>query len=281
MNLPFISKKRRTIEEEFTFMDHLEALRWHLLRSAFVILAFACVAFSYKEFLFDVLILGPKNPDFFTYKFMCHLGQKYNLGDLCVKEIKFNIINTELSGQFSKHFSVSIVSAFIAATPYVLWEIWRFIKPALHTKEQSYASGFVLVASMLFFIGVLFGYFVIVPMSINFLGSYEVSAQILNQITLDSYIGTITTLTLCAGLIFELPMIIYFLSKIGLVTAKFLSDYRRYAVLIILVAAAIITPTPDIPTQLLVSGPLYLLFEVSILVARRVEANKAKAIIID
>lgn len=271
-------KKQKNEQAEMSFLDHLETLRWHILRASFAIIILACIAFSYKEIIFDKLILGPKNPDFWTYRMLCKLTEHFHLSaDLCITSLHFNLINTEMSGQFSKHFSVSIIAGLIASIPYVVWEIWRFIKPALKEKEKKYATGFVFFTSALFMVGVLFGYYIITPMSVNFLASYTVSDQVANFISLDSYIGLVTTLTLAAGLIFELPIVIYFLSKIGIITPSFMRTYRRYAVVIILIAAAIVTPTPDIPTQLLVSFPLFLLYEISIFVSAAVHRNKRKA----
>ncbi len=270
--------KARTVETEMSFFDHIEALRWVILRSVAVIAILGIVAFSYKDFLFDTLILGPQNPSFWTYQQLCALAARFNLSaDLCVKEIGFKLMNTEMAGQFTKHISISLIAGLIAAFPYVFWEIWRFIKPALTEGEIKTTRGVVFFTSMLFFMGVLFGYYIIAPMSIVFLGSYTISTQILNQISLDSYISLVTTLTLAAGAIFELPMVIYFLSKVGIMTPAFMRTYRKHAVLIILLLAAFITPSPDIPTQLLVSLPLFILYEISIFISANVERKRKQA----
>lgn len=269
--------KDRTTEAEMSFFDHLEALRWVILRSVAAIVVFGSVAFAYKEILFDTLILGPQYPSFWTYRKLCELGIYFNLpDDICVKEIGFKLMNTEMAGQFTTHISVSLITGLVAAFPYVFWEFWSFIKPALSDKEIKMTNGIIFFTSMLFILGVLFGYYIICPMSIVFLGSYTISSSILNQISLDSYISLVTTLSLSAGAIFELPMVIYFLSKIGIMGPAFMRSYRRHAFLIILLIAAFITPTPDIPTQLLVSLPLFLLYEVSIFISANVEKKRLK-----
>jgi len=260
---------------EMHFLDHLEALRWHLVRSAAAILVFAIVAFLNPEILFDKIILAAKNPDFLTYRMMCKLSDFLAI-DLCIKDIPFNLINIDISGQFTTHIYISFVAGFIMAFPYFLWEVWRFIKPALSSKERKYSRGVVFFASLLFISGVLFGYYVISPLSINFLGSYQISAQVANQISLDSFISTVTILTLSAGIVFELPVVIYFLSKIGLVTPQFLRSYRKHAMVVILIIAAIITPSPDATSQILVAIPLFLLYEIGIGVSAMVLKNKLK-----
>ncbi len=250
-----------------SFLQHLEELRWHLVRSAAVIFIFAIVAFLNKAFLFDGLILAPKNADFPTYKFLCKLGEKFNLGDeICIRELSFTLINIDLSGQFSTHMMVSLYAGLVLAFPYVIWELWRFVKPGLHSNERKYANGIVFFTSLLFFTGVLFGYYVIVPMSVNFLGTYQVSALVANQISLGSFISTVTTLTLVTGIVFELPILVYFLTKIGVLTPEFMRNYRRHAIVVLLIISAIITP-PDVTSQILVCIPLLVLYEISIFVS--------------
>lgn len=258
------------------FLDHLEALRWHLVRSAAAIVVFALIAFLNPQILFDKVILGAKDPGFLTYRLLCKLSDKFSI-DLCITEVPFNLINIDISGQFTTHIYVAFIAGFVMAFPYFIWEIWRFIKPALSAKELNYSRGIVFFSSLLFISGVLFGYYVISPLSINFLGSYQISEQVSNQIGLSSFISTVTMLTLSAGLVFELPVVIYFLSKIGLVTPTFLKTYRRHSMVVILIVAAIITPSPDVTSQILVAIPLFLLYEVSILVSAMVLRNKLKA----
>jgi sec-independent protein translocase protein TatC len=258
-----------------TFLQHLEALRWHIVRSVIAILAIAIIAFLNKELIFDGIILAPKNKDFFTYRILCELSQKYGL-DMCFDQINFNIISTDLSGQFTMHMWVAFVAGFIIAFPYFIWEIWRFVKPALSDKEQRYSRGIVFFISLLFLLGVLFGYYIITPMSINFLGNYQVSSEVMNQIRLDSYINTVTILSLSSGIVFELPMVVYFLSKLGILTPEFMRKYRKHAMVINLIVAAFITPSPDVTSQMLVAIPLFLLYEISIYVSRVVTYRKRK-----
>jgi len=251
-------------KSEMSFVDHLEVLRWHLVRSVSAILVVAIVAFLNKRFVFDVIILAPKNVEFITYKMFCLLSQKLQLGEaLCIEEIPFVVSNIQMTGQFTKHILVSVVLGIVVASPYIIWEIWRFVKPGLHQSEKKYTKAVVFWTSFLFISGVLFGYYLITPLSINFLGSYQVSEEVSNQITLGSYISTITMLTLTCGLIFELPLGVYFLSKIGLITPKLMRTYRKHSIVTILALAAIITP-PDVVSQLLISFPLLLLYEISI-----------------
>ena len=260
-----------------SFLEHLEALRWHLMRAVIAVLTLAIVLFFYREIVFDYFLFAPKHPNFWTYRMLCLLSDYLNMGDaLCIKELPFDLINTELSGQFTMHIWVSFVAGFILAAPYVLWEIWQFVKPALHDKERKYSKGVVIYSSLLFFAGVLFGYYVIVPLSINFLGSYQVSADVKNMIAMDSFVSTVTTITFASGLVFELPIVIYFLTQIGLMTPQFMRTYRKHATVIILIVAAIITPSPDVTSQLLVAFPLYLLYELSIYVSMYVVKKAEK-----
>lgn len=264
-----------------SFFQHLEALRWHLVRSGLAILVFAIVAFIYFDDIFAYIIMGPTHTDFFTYRMMCNMGNAlqnmssfFKADSFCVKSINVKLINTELAGQFNLQLNSSIMIGLIAGVPYLLYEIWRFIRPALHEKERKAASGFVFYSSFLFVLGVLFGYFIITPLSIRFLASYTVSSQIENMYSSDSFISSETMLTLLAGLVFQLPIVIYILASLGIVTPKFMRDKRRYAIIAVLVLAAIITPSPDALTMMIVALPLYVLFEFSILVASFVERRR-------
>lgn len=270
-------KKKKDPNREMHFLDHLEALRWHLVRSAIAIAGLAIVAFLNKEILFDRIILAPKEPDFFTYQTLCRLSERTGI-DMCIREIPFNLININISGQFTTHIFVSLVAGFVLAFPYFIWEVWRFITPALSVKERTYSRGVVFFSSLLFVIGILFGYFVISPLSVNFLGSYQISESVANQISLNSFISTITILTFSCGMVFELPIIVYFLSKVGVVTPAFMRKYRKHAMIINLILAAFITPSPDVASQMLVAIPLFLLYELSIGVSAMVERrSKARA----
>jgi sec-independent protein translocase protein TatC len=262
---------------EMSFWGHIEALRGHIIRSVIVVLTLAVVLFCYPEFLFDTVIFGPLNSDFLTYRAFCKLSHLLNLGDqLCFGHYTFKLQSLGLSDQFTSQMWISFIGGLLIGAPYLLWEVWRFIKPALHDKEKNASVGFIISATFLFISGVLFSYYIIIPLTVNFLGTYQVSTRIENNFTMDSYISTVTTLTLAAGIVFELPVLVYFLSKFGLITPEFMRKYRKHAVVVILVVAAVITPSPDITSQLLVAFPLYFLYEVSIFVSRFVVKKRAQ-----
>lgn len=261
-----------------SFFDHLEELRKHLIRSAIAVAVLAVLAFSFKSVIFDGIILAPKNIDFLTYRFFCKLGAMYSfLGGLCVDQIGFVVANIDMTGQFMQHLSVSLYAGLIVAFPYLVYELWLFISPALNPIEKKAARGMVFYISLLFFTGVLFGYFALAPVSILFLGSYQVSLEVANQITLRSYIGTLSTMVLASGFIFELPMLAYFLARAGILNADFLKKNRRMAVVVNMILAAIITPS-DVGSMILMSIPLFLLYEISIRVVKRVERKRAAAL---
>ncbi len=262
-------------EKEMSFFDHIDALRGHLFRSALAILIFGVTAFVNKHILFDVIIFGPTHIDFWTYRMFCKLSLLLAGNDeYCIKEMGFTLKNITMSGQFTQHIFVAFIAGIVLAFPYIIFEIWRFIKPALNTNEKKYAKGIVFFVSMLFFIGVLFGYFLLSPLSINFLGSYRVSDLVSNEVNIESYISFISTLTLATGLVFELPMLVYFLAKIGILGSKWMRKNRKYAIIVILLLAGILTPSPDVASQIMMFIPLYSLYEISIFVAKRVEKNK-------
>ncbi|UCG28944.1 MAG: twin-arginine translocase subunit TatC [Bacteroidales bacterium] len=260
-------------KNELTFLEHLEELRWHIIRSIIAILVVAIVAFIFRRIIFDVIILAPKTPEFFTNRMFCTFGSIVNVPALCINANEFEIINIRMAGQFTTHILVSIIAGIILAFPYLFFEFWIFLKPALYHKEKKYASGAVFYSSLLFLLGVLFGYYLIVPLSVHFLGSYNVSDQVANQINLISYISTIASITLASGIIFELPIMVYFLTKIGLLTPKFLKKYRKHSIIVILALSAIITP-PDIFSQVLVCLPLLLLYEIGIGISKRILAKE-------
>jgi len=252
-----------------SFLEHLEVLRWHILRALSSILVIAIVAFIFKNIVFDIILIGPKSPEFFTNRMLCEFGRIVNVNRLCINSEPLELISIKMAGQFSMHIMISLLAGFVLAFPYIFWEFWRFVIPALYSKEKRVARGAVFYSSMLFLLGVLFGYFIITPLSIHFLGSYSVSDQVTNQINLKSYVGTIASVVLAAGIIFELPIMVYFLSKVGLVTPRFLKKYRRHSLVLILALSAIITP-PDIFSQVLVAFPLIILYEVGIGISRRI-----------
>jgi sec-independent protein translocase protein TatC len=270
-----IKDKGKTLEAEMSFFDHLEALRWHLIRASIAIVIITCFVFAYYDWIFDTVIMGPSKPDFWTYRTMCNVGNAIGR-NFCFSKFNISLINTEMAGQFTLQINSSLLIGVTLGVPYLLWEIWRFVKPALHEKERKAATGFVFYATFLFFLGVMFGYYVISPMSLHFLATYTVSESIQNLFTIDSYISSVATLTLATGLVFELPILIYILASLGIMTPKFMRSTRRYAIVIILVIAAVVTPTPDMLTMTVVSIPLFVLYEVSIVVAAIVEKRKLK-----
>lgn len=254
--------------QDMSFLEHLEELRWHLIRATLAVVILGTGAFIAKDFIFNTLIFGPKRIDFLTYELFCKFSHMTGNGDsLCIKELPFRIQSRAVSGQFSAHLWTSITAGFILGFPYVLYEFWKFIRPGLLKNERRNARGFIIIASILFFLGVFFGYYIVTPLSINFLGTYQVSDQVFNDFDLDSYISLLRAATLSSGFIFELPILMYFFTKIGLVTPDFLKNNRKYAIVIVLSISAIITP-PDIASQIIVTIPILILYEVSIFISK-------------
>lgn len=262
-------------EKEMSFLDHLEELRWHLVRSIVAIVAFTIVAFIEVKWVFNSILLAPAKSDFWTWRMLCKLGGAIDKPDLCIKDIPLELQSRFMTGQFT----ITIISAFVLglvlAFPYVVWELWRFIRPGLRLKERRNSTGVVLTVSSLFATGISFGYFVIAPLMVYIMVNYRISDLITNQFDITSYVSTFVALVFGSGLLFQLPVVIYFLSKIGLVTPAFLRKYRKHSIVVILIVAAIITP-PDPLSQVLISIPLYLLFEISILISARVEKQNLK-----
>ena len=262
--------------KEMSFLDHLEELRWLLVRSSAAVIIMAFLTYFVSDYLFETIIFGPTRPSFFTYRFFCDLSHQLGFADsICITELPFIIQNTEMEGQVNMFVWMCILAGFILAFPYILWQIWSFISPALYENERKNAKFFIFVSSLLFFLGVLFGYFVVIPMSVNFLATFTVSEMVKNQFTLDSYIGMFKTSVLAGGLFFELPIVIYFLTKLGLVTPEFLRKYRKYAIVIVLVVAAIVTP-PDVVSQTIVAIPMMIIFELSVIISSFVYKRKIK-----
>lgn len=256
-----------------SFLDHLEELRWHLVRSSAVIMLFAVLAFIFKGFIFEGVIFGPKTADFITYRLICDLSQSFGGDTFCFDEMPFQLINTEMSGQFSTHMWVSLVAGLILAFPYVVYEMWRFVKPGLHERERKNGGVIIVFTALLFLLGVLFGYYLIAPLSVQFFGTYTVADTVSNSIRLSSYISMVTSTTLASGLLFELPVLAYFFSAIGLLTPEWMRKYRRHAVVVVLLVAAIITP-PDVLSQILVTLPIMVLYQISISVSSRVNKRR-------
>lgn len=264
-----MAKKSKKKEGEMSFLEHLEELRWHIVRAFLAILLVAIVAFIFNEIVFDTLILAPKHPEFWTNRTFCAIADRINVPALCINSKPFEIINIQMAGQFTTHIMVSLIAGVILAFPYIFYEFWSFFRPALYSNEKKHASGAVFASSFLFILGILFGYFLIVPLSVHFLGSYNVSAEVTNQISLRSYISTVASITLAAGLVFQLPIMAYFLTKIGLIDPPFMKKYRRHSIVVILALSAIITP-PDIFSQVMVCFPLIFLYEIGIIISRTV-----------
>lgn len=253
-----------------SFLQHLEELRWHLVRSAAVIISLAVAAFCFNNFIFDTVIFGPLQQDFISYKAFCALGHKIGAGDVMCMTVKTPHLQTlSASEQFFNHMWISFMVGLIIGFPFLLWELWKFVRPALKDKELGPVKIFVLVASVLFLIGIFFGYYILFPMSYNFLVNYQVSDSGIVQTnnTFDDYISLISTMTLVSGIIFEMPILVYFLTRLTLLTPQFMRKYRKHAVVVILIAGAIITPSPDVTSQMLVSVPMYLLYEISVFIS--------------
>jgi sec-independent protein translocase protein TatC len=263
-------------DKEMSFIDHLEELRWHIIRAVGAIAVGMILGFIFLDTIYQKIIMGPSRPDFVTYRFMCQLAEWVNQPDLCVNSLDFSLQNTEVSGQFTMALMSVLIMGLLVAFPYAFWEVWRFVKPGLKPAEQKSARFAVFWVSLLFFCGVSFGYFVVSPLAINFLANFKLDPSIKNQFTIESYISILATLTLACGLAFQLPVVIYILSKLGIVTPAFMRSYRRHAYVVILIISGFITPSPDIASQLLVTMPLIMLYEISIGVSARIQKSRAQ-----
>ena len=273
----FFPRALKNKSDNLSFWEHIDVLRFYIITSLIAIVLCAIAAFFFKSFLFDTVILGPSRDDFATYKVLCWFGRLLEMDELCVRNFKMSFINIELGGQFRYHLLISVVSGFIVACPFIVWQLWLFIKPALYQKELKYGRKAVYYLTGLFLTGVLFGYYVVVPLSVNFLATYELSSQLVNQITIGSYISIVTTLTLSMGIVFELPILVFFLAKIGLLSPGFLTRNRKYAIVVIFIAAGFITPSSDMFSMILVALPLLVLFEISIIICKKVALKNEKA----
>jgi sec-independent protein translocase protein TatC len=267
-----------------SFLDHLEVLRWHLVRSSAVIIVMAVVAFIFKDIIFDRIIFAPKESWFWTNRVFCAagdwmneffapIGLSFDPKVLCINQTPMEIYNINMSGQFSTHIRISMLAGLVLSFPYVFYELWRFIRPALRSTEAKHGRGAIFFSSLLFMLGVLFGYYLIIPLTVHFFSSYQISDFVANEINLTSYISTFSSVVFASGIIFELPVLVYFLAKIGLVSSAFLKKYRKHSIIVMLVLSAIITP-PDVFSQLLVTIPLIVLYEISIVITKRIERKK-------
>ncbi|HET8736365.1 MAG TPA: twin-arginine translocase subunit TatC [Pricia sp.] len=271
-----MAKTNTKSPDEMSFLDHLEELRWHLIRSVLAVVIIGTVAFMFSGFVFDVIIFGPKDMDFPTYRLFCEVATSLGFDSaFCKDELPFTIQSRTMGGQFSADIWTAIWVGFIVGFPYILYELWKFISPGLHPNERKHSRGFILIASLLFFMGVLFGYYVVAPLSINFLGTYQVSDQVLNEFDLGSYISNVRTSVIACGVLFELPIIIYFLTKVGIVTPEILIKYRKIALVIVLILSAVITP-PDVTSQIVVAVPILILYQVSIYISKVVLKREAR-----
>jgi sec-independent protein translocase protein TatC len=266
-------KEEEEEDGNMSFLDHLEQLRWHLLRSISAILVFMVLAFLSKSFVFGKVILGPSKVDFITYRVLCNISDALSIPALCIQELPFIIQSRQMTGQFSMHITSSLVVGLIAAFPYVFWEVWKFISPGLYDQERSAARGAVFFVSFLFFLGASFGYFILAPLSINFLSNYQLDPTIANEFDITSYVSTLSMLVLASAVMFQLPIVIYFLTKAGLVSSLMLKTYRRHAIVVILVLSALITP-PDVISQILIAMPILVLYEAGIIIAKRLERKR-------
>lgn len=267
------------MQKEMGFVDHLEVLRWHILRAVLAVLAMSILVFVYRDWVFDTIIFGPMRADFVSYIGLCEFSHYMHFGDaLCMPPPDVKMQVTSFGSQFMSSITISVMGGFIIAFPYVCWELWRFIKPALSTNEIKSSKGAIFFVSFFFLCGISFGYFLLAPFTFSFLSNFKLG--VLNTLetkpTLDDYMENMIDILVGSGLSFELPVFSYVLTKIGLITPKFLQTYRKYAYLMILVVAAIITPSPDWMSQLIVAGPLFILYEVSIFVSARIEKEKLK-----
>lgn len=260
---------------EMSFLEHLEELRWHIIRSVIAIMVFAVVAFLLKDIIFDKIILNPRTPEFWTNRMFAKLADLTGSDAMRINKKPLELISIKIADQFMTHIWVSIIAGFILASPVVFREFWRFIKPALYENERKHAGGAVFFTTVLFLTGVVFGYFLIVPLSINFLGTYHVSGDVTNQINLRSYIGTVTSISFAGGVVFLLPVFSLFLSKVGILTPGFMRQYRKHAYVLMIFLSAIITP-PDVFSQIMVGLPLVFLYEVGILISKRVVKKREK-----
>src|SRR5687767_2199545 len=262
-------------EKEMSFLEHLEELRWHVIRALVAVIILTIGAFLSAQWVFENIIFAPARVDFPTFKWLCKLGDVLGYEGLCVKDIPFKVQSRNMTGQFTMHIMSSFIIGLVVAFPYVIWELWRFIKPGLQKSERKYSRGAVASISVLFFMGVAFGYFVIAPWMVYFLANYSISDIVVNEFDITSYVSTVVMLVLGSGLLFQLPVVIYFLTKMGIVTPEFLRKYRKHSIVIILIVAAIVTP-PDPLSQMLITIPLYMLFEISILISASVARRKAR-----
>lgn len=275
--LDFFNKRDKDAKGEMTFIDHLEELRWHVIRSVIAVLIGAVVVFIYSDFVVDDILFAPTRSDFISARWLCSLGQNIGIGDvLCFKQVDAKFLENTMTGQFIASFTLAFIGGFILAFPYIFWEFWKFVRPALSEKELKKTRGVIFWVSLLFFTGVLFGYFILTPFMVNFYFNYKLSPQIQIMPSFSDYLENLIYTTAGIGVLFQMPLLVMVLARIGVVTGRFLRKYRRHAFVIILIAAAIITPSTDPFSLTIVTIPLYLLFEASIIIASRINKRQEK-----
>lgn len=275
--LDFFNKRNKDTNAEMSFIDHLEDLRWHVIRSVIAILVGAVIVFTYSDYVVDEILFAPTRSNFVSAKWLCTMGHKIGIGNvLCFPEVKAKFLENTMTGQFIASFTLAFIGGFILAFPYVFWEFWKFLRPALSPNERKKTRGIIVWVSFLFFIGVAFGYFILTPFMVNFYFNYKLSAQIEIMPSFSDYLENLVYTTAGIGVLFQMPLLVMVLARIGIVTGSFLRKYRKHAFIIILIAAAIITPSTDPFSLTIVTIPLYLLFEASIVIASRIEKRKAK-----
>ncbi len=262
-------------EKEMSFLDHLEELRWHLIRALIAVMVISIVVFMAKDFVWDTVIFGPAQSNFITWRMLCKVGDLINSKALCIDDIPFMIQSRKMTGQFTMHITSSFVIGIIVSFPYVFWEIWRFISPGLYSQERQLSRGAVFFVTLLFMMGVSFGYFVMAPLAVNFLANYQVSSLVQNEFDITSYVSTISMLVLGSGILFQLPIVVYFLTKVGLVNPQLMRAYRKHAIVVILILGALLTP-PDPLSQVLIAIPLFGLYQFSIFISGRVIKRQAR-----
>ena len=264
------------VEKEMSFLEHLEELRWHLIRSLIAIAVFAILAFVFRNFVFKEIIFAPGRTDFWTYQMLCKAADVMNSDVLCIDELPFTIQSRKMTGQFTMAITAAFVIGLIVAFPYVFYEIWRFIAPGLYDKERKLSKGSVFYVSLLFSMGILFGYYIVSPLSINFLANFNLDpGTVVNEFDIVSFVSTITMLVLACGILFQLPVVVYFLTKAGIITPQLMRQFRRHSIVVILILSAILTP-PDPMSQLLIAFPLVLLYEISIKLSAFVARKREK-----
>lgn len=257
--------------KEYSFFEHIYELRKRLLWFLLVYIFLFVVSFIFIEFIFKNIILSPLSENFITFKSVCRLGELLNISSLCNFKVNFRLINIEMAGQFTAHLKISFISSLVLSFPFLLFQVWNYIKPALYTQEKKYFISFILFGSLLFFVGISFAYFVVLPMAVMFLGNYQVNPNISNHINIKSYISFFSSTVFLTGVLFLLPLVIAILTKIGILNPLVLKKFRRHGIVVSFIFAAIITPTSDIFTLCLVAIPLVLLYEFGILISKKID----------